>query len=150
MGVRHKFNVLPSLLPGEKVLFFKKWVWGASVKSLPTYRDFFSLPPLWEAGLYVTDRRVLLVAHLVRLLTQEVSQWFEGKQDPEDDETIKEVRVGKGALAGPYLEVVSESEVKRWYRSPRFRLRLFMRNPEFLYRLLSETMMKSGSDAAAS
>ena len=146
MGVRvgtcflFKVNVLPSLLAGEKVLFFKPWVWAASGKSLPTYRVWCSLPPVLEHGLYVTDRRVLHVFHFCRLITQECSQWFEGKQEPGYDESVKDVSVGTGPLLGPYLDVVSESLVKRWYRSRRLRLRLYMRNPESVCRIISEAM----------
>ncbi|UCG47880.1 MAG: hypothetical protein JSU94_20675 [Phycisphaerales bacterium] len=142
MGMRYKFNVLAGLLPGEKVLFFKPWVWAASNKSLPSYRGFFSLPPLWEAGLYVTDRRVLFVAQLFRLVTQELDQWFEGKNRPGDDEVIKQVRVGKSRLFGPYVEIVSDDPVKRWYRSRRARLRFFMKQAESVCSTISEAMAK--------
>jgi len=140
MGIRFKFNLLPSLLPEEKVLFFKKWVWAFSVKSLPTYRLDFSLPPVVDAGLYVTDRRILLVISCFRVFTQELSQWFEGKNTVEDKEFIKEVSVGKSRFCGSYLEVVSEGH-ESWYRGKKFRLRLYMRNPEPIRQIIAEEMM---------
>ena len=140
-GIRTSINLLPSLRAGEKVLFLKRWVPVGSVKSLPTYRWWCSLPPLVEHGLYVTDRRVLHVFHIFRLLTQEFSQWFQAKQEPPDDETAKDVSVGRGRLLGPYLDIVSESGVKRWFRSRDLRLRLFMKDPESVRRIISEAMM---------
>jgi hypothetical protein len=76
-------------------------------------------------------------------MRQELSQWFEGNQEPGDDETAKDVSVGRGRLLGPYLEIVSESGVKRWYRSPKARLRLFMKNPESVRRIIAEEMTRS-------
>ena len=140
MGVRFKFNMLPSLLAGEKVPFFKSRIGILSGKSFPNYRFTFSLPPLLDAGLYVTDRRVLLVFHIFRLLTQKFSQWFEGKEAPGDYELVKTVSVGKGFLLGPYLEVVSENLIGLWYRSRRCRIRLYMREPECVCRIISEAM----------
>ena len=142
MSVAFSFNLLPSLLPGEKVLFFKRWVWGLSAKSPPSYRIFWSAPPLWEAGLYVTDRRLLLVVHLFRLLTQQVSLWL---HEEEGDEYVKDVSVGRSRLFGPYLEVVSENPTKEWFRSPRCRSRFFMRDPESLRGIIAEARSPSAS-----
>jgi hypothetical protein len=142
MGGRFKFNLLPSLLPEEKVLFVNKWVWFSSGSSSPNYRILFSLPPLWEQGVYITDRRVLFIAHLFRLLTQEFYQWFEGKGVPGDNEFIKEVTVGRNWLLGPYLQVVSENPKAR-FRSSRARVRLYMRKPEPACRIITEEMTKS-------
>jgi hypothetical protein len=132
--------MLPSFLPGEKVLFFKSWVWAGSFKSWPSYRWLLSVPLLVEHGLYVTDRRVLHVFHIFRIIKQEERQWFEGKQEPGDNELVKDVSCGKSLLLGPYLDIVSENPVKRWYRSPKIRLRLFMKNPERIRRIIAEAM----------
>jgi len=142
MGLRFKFNLLPSLLPEEKVLFFKQQVWILFVKSLPTYRLNISLPPLVEVGLYITDKRILLVIYSFRIFAQEFSQWFEGRGTSADNEFIKEVKVGKSWLWGPYLEVVSDGS-KAWYRGTQFRMRLFMRNPEPVRQIIAEEMMRN-------
>lgn len=142
-GIRTSINLLPSLRAGEKVLYFKRWVWAASGKSRPSYRVWCSLSPLVEHGLYITDRRVLHVFHLFWLLTQEFSQWFEGKGEPPDDESLKDVSVGRSLLLGPYLEIGSENLVKQWGRSPRLLVHLFMRNPESVRRIISEAMTRS-------
>jgi hypothetical protein len=143
LGSRFKFNLLPSLLAGEKVLFFKRWVLAASALSPPNYRWTFSLPPVCEAALYVTDRRILYIAHFLRLLTVEFDQWFKGKQEPEEPELVKDVSVGRNLLLGPYLEVVSESLVKLRFRSRRCRMRLYMREPEPVCQVISEAMTES-------
>lgn len=141
-GIRTSINLLPSFQAGEKVIFFKKWIWLGSVKSMPTYRWWLSLPPIVEHGLYVTERRVLHVFHIFRLLKQEFSQYFEEKDKAGYDEFIKEVNVGKSWLIGPYLEIVSECSIKPWYRSSKAWLQLFMKNPESVSRIIAEEMTK--------
>ena len=147
MGFRFSFNMLPKLLPGEKVLLFKSCLWFASGKkwlpgkSFPYYyRIFFPIPLLCEAGLYVTDRRVLLVSYLCRLFILENSIWFKGKGELEDNEFIEETSVGENFLLGTYLEIVSETSPRPWYRSHRVRLRLFMRQAEAVHILIAEAM----------
>jgi hypothetical protein len=142
MGQRLKFNLLPSLQPGEKVLFVKKWVGFCTCLSYPNYRWSFSLPPVQDQGLYVTDRRVLHILHTFRLLTVEFHQWFEGKNELSDTELIKEVRTGRNWLCGQYLEIVSENSKKFWYRSRSARIRLYMRNPEFPNKIITAAMTR--------
>jgi hypothetical protein len=141
-------SMLPSFLPGEKVLFFKRWVWAASAKTRPiyyNYRWWFSLPPLLEHGLYVTDRRVLHVYYIFRIIKCEFSQWFEGKQEPPVNELVKDVSCGKSRLLGPYLDIVSENLVKQRFRPPQVqvRIRLYMRDPAFVCQIISEAMGKN-------
>ena len=144
LGIEFKLNPLPSLMTGEKVLFFKGWLWAASAKSLPIYRWAFSLPPLVDIGLYVTDRRVLLAGHLCRLLTHQFCLWFDGSHNIPDTDSITDISLGKSPIIGPYIEIVSQIPAKRWYRSRRLRIRLFMRNPQSVYRILSEAIAPAG------
>ena len=139
-GIRTSFSVLPAFLAGEKVLLGKKWICLGSGLSRPSYRWWFSLPPLLEHSLYVTDRRVLHVFHMVRLLRQEFSQWFEQADAASSDDVITDVTTGKSRLLGPYLDIVSETRVKTWYRSDQARLRLFMRDPDAIGDIVSEAM----------
>jgi hypothetical protein len=139
--------MLPKLLPGEKVLFLKKWVWFASGKKCASgksfpyyYRIFFPIPLLCEAGLYVTDRRVLLVSYLCRLFIMENNLWFKDKGKPEDNEFIEETSVGRNFLLGMYLEIVSETSPRPWCRAHRARLRLYMRQAEAVHILIAEAM----------
>jgi hypothetical protein len=146
-GIPVSFNVLPVFLVEEKVLFFKRWVWTSSGKSQPIYygyRLLFSLPPLLENGLYITDRRVLHVCYLFRIIKCEFSQWFEGKQEPPDNELVRDTSCGKSLLLGPYLDIVSENLVKQWFRPPHVpvRIRLYMREPAFVCQIISEAMRK--------
>jgi hypothetical protein len=140
MGIRFSFNMLPKFLPGEKVLLFKPWLWFGSDKSFLHYRIFLPIPLLCEAGLYVTDRRVLLVFYLCRLFILENSIWLKGKGELEDNEFIEEISVGRNFLLGTYLEIVSETSPRPWYRSHRVRLRLFMRQAEAVHRIVAEAM----------
>jgi hypothetical protein len=126
-------------------LLSKKWIWAGSAKSLPSYRVFFPLPPLCAFGLYVTDRRVLTVAHLFLLFTVEVSQWFEGKADVQGIDIIEEVRIGR-IFGIRFLEIVSHSSKRRWWRSSRLRLRLFMRDAEPVYRLILQAAKTGGQN----
>ena len=143
MSIRFSFNMLPKLLSGEKVLLFKPWLWFVSGKSPPNYRIFFPIPLLCEAGLYITDRRVLLVAYLFRLFIQENSIWLKGKGEPGDNEFIEETSVGENFLLGTYLEIVSETSPRPWYRSHRARLRFFMKDAEFVRRVIAEAMTRT-------
>ena len=148
MGQRFGFNLLPRLLPGEKVLLFKKWIWAASGKCSPSYRLFFGLPPLWELGLYVTHRRLVHVSFLCRLMMQEFSQWFEQEAPPGDQELVREVSVARNPLFGPYLEVISEDPGKHWYRAHRLRVRLFTKDAARLCAAISEAMTMSAERRA--
>ena len=142
MGLGFKLGILPAFQPGETVLHFQKWLWALSCKSPPTYRLFFSLPPLTEAGLYVTDRRIVVVACVLRLLIQEFSLWFAPASLEPSRELFKAVSVGSGRWSGSYLEVISEDPRPHWYRSRELRLRFFMRHPGALERLISEAAGK--------
>ena len=140
-GIRLKFNLLPALHPGEKILFVKKWVGFCTGLSHPSYRCSFSLPPILDQGFYVTDRRVLHVFYIFRILAQEFDEWFEGKEkESKDTEFIKEIKVGRHWLCGSYLEIVSENSTQQWFRSKRLRIRIYMRNPEPVCRTITEAM----------
>ena len=160
MGMRFKLDLLPALLPGEKILFFKRCVWGISGKSWgiswkswsiswksfpSSYRLFFSLPPLWEAGFYVTDRRILIVAYLFRLLVQEISLWIPGAGIPGDD-VVREVSIGESRVWGPYLEINTNSEPSALVglRAPRARARLFTRDARILCDIITKAMGERG------
>ncbi len=138
LGVRCRFDLTPGLLPGERVLVVRRWVWAGSFRSLPSYRVFFSLPPLWEVGLYITDHRLLVVSYLFRLLTTEFSQWYEGKADPGDHDIIQEARVGRSSIGGSFLEIISDNPKRRWWRSSKARIRLFMGDADSTYRVISQ------------
>lgn len=141
MGTRFKFNLLPTLQPDEKVLFVKKWVGFCTCLSSPNYRCSFSLPPLLEQGLFITDKRVLHIAHCLRIFASEFDQWFNGNKELKDTELIKTAKVGRHWLCGPYLEIVSENTKKLWYRSRRARIRLYMRKAESACKIITETMV---------
>jgi len=143
MGERVKFNLLPILQPGEKVLLVKRWVGFCTYLSSPNYRWSFSLPPVQEQGLYVTDQRVLHILHVFRLFTVEFDQWFEKKSNNSDTEFIKEVNTGRNLLCGPYLEIVSENSSKPWYRSRRVRMRLYMKNPKYACQIITEAITEN-------
>jgi hypothetical protein len=81
---------------------------------------------------------VLTVTYLFRLLAAEFSQWFEGKADPEDHDIIQEARVGRNALVGRFLEIVSSNPQKRWWRSTKARMRLFMREAQSAHGLIAQ------------
>jgi hypothetical protein len=119
-------------------LVFENRIRGYSLKSPPSDRLNLSLPPVLEAVVYITDRRILLVVHIFRILSGEHSLWFEGGGKPGAKEFIKEVNIGKRQRLGPYLEIISESSAKRWYRSPEAQLRLFMSNPESIRKIIAE------------
>jgi len=136
-------SLLPTFLPGERVLSFKPRLWFASGKSPPTYRLWFSLPPLWEAGFYVTERRILIVFHLFRLVRLEYSLWLGKNAQQEGYDSVKEVSVGQSRLFGNYLQLVSENRTEHWYRSRDARLRLFLRRPDPVARLITGLMRQN-------
>lgn len=142
MSYRLGINMLPQFEPGEEVVYFKPWVWGASAKSLPTYRLYWSLPPLWEMGVYVTDRRVLVVTHLLRLLRSDYSIWFGEDAAFMGREVVRDVSVQSVPILGRCVEVVSEDRAWHWYRSHRLRLRLFTRDPEPIYATIAQRIRR--------
>jgi len=140
MGDRITFRVHPCFQPGEQVLVSKPWLWFSSAKSLPAYRVLVSLPPLWEAGMYVTDRRILLVAHVLRLVALESSTGLVDGGDPIENERVREVRTARHWLWGPYLEIISENGRKHWYRSRLLRLRVYSKDSESLAKTILGAM----------
>jgi hypothetical protein len=143
MGLRFKANLLPTFMPGETAVFFKKWIWFCSAKSFLNYRIFFSLPSLWDGAVYITNRRILFIGYLFRLINQEFDQWFETKEKLSDTEITKEVKVGQNRLLGSYLEIISENPVKHWYRSPQVCVRLYMKNAESLHKIIANRCLNS-------
>ena len=135
-------NLPPRLLAGEKVLHLKPMVWAASGKSVPSYRVSLSLPLIQEMGLYVTDRRVLLPCWLLRLVRLEWSAWFTGEDKTADQDHLETVAVGRSAFLGPYLELITCNPVAHWWRSRKARIRLFMKSPEPVCRLIFEDIRK--------
>lgn len=127
-----QFELLPNLLSGERVLHFQKRVGPALWRSLPTCRFNVSWPPLSEMGLYVTDRRVIVITYVLRLVAHEFSMWFPATAPGTSSELLKRVSTGRSRWFGSYLELISEHPEKRWYRSRELRLLLCLRRPEWL------------------
>jgi cytidylate kinase len=96
-----------------------------------------------DQGFYVTDRRVLLVGYMFRVLKFEYSLWFEEAGVPDNNDIVKEVNVRKSRIAGPYLEIVAESPVKQWLRSRQATIHIFMRNPEPVRKIIAEAMTRN-------
>ena len=138
-------SLIPRLLPVEKVLYVRKWIWAASGKSQPSYRLFFSLPPVQEAGLYLTDKRMLVVYYFLRILAIETSIWFPRHAESKTEEVIQTATVGKMPIFGRYIEIISKDPIRHWYRSPQSRLRIFLRDPKPLYDLISKVMSEDES-----
>jgi hypothetical protein len=126
-----KLSPFPKLLPGERVVDFRGCIWRLSGKSIPSYRLFFSLPPLWRAALYVTDRRLIVVVNAFWLINQEFSVWLREGAQTRDCEVLKGVSAGKNSF-GSYVEVISEAKSKRWYRSIEARARIYTQDSELL------------------
>jgi hypothetical protein len=139
-SLRVSISLMPRLLPGERVLSTRQWIWAASGKSLPSYRLFFLLPPIQEAGIYVSDRRILLVTYLFRIFAFEASLWFPRCAASEVDEVVQSVTAGKMPIAGRYIEIISKDPVRHWYRSPQSRIRLFVRDPQSLHDVIAQAM----------
>jgi hypothetical protein len=136
MALGFRLNMLPEFMPGERIHHFHKWLWAVSSKSPPTFRVSSSLPLIQEIGFYVTDRRITLVGNAFRLLFQQFDIWFPGKVLGRDPEIFKAVSTGRNSLFGDYLEILSEDPKPHWYRSRELRLRLFLRDPGRLERLI--------------
>jgi serine/threonine protein kinase len=133
---RYQFGLLASLEAGERVLHFQKRVGATLWKSLPTYRLNVSWPPLSEMELYVTDQRVIVVSHVLRLVTNEFSIWFPSAAPGAPRERFRRVTVGQSRWFGCYLDLISEHPEKTWYRSRELRSRLYLGQPELLERLI--------------
>ncbi len=136
MGMRFCFGYRSPLLPGETVLATVPWMPAVRFLSPPTFRYVVPVPPLWFARFFVTDRRALLATTMLWLLRQDFSQWFAGRADPADDEIITDVRIGRGRTAGSYLQITLLAPASQRLRSRELQLRVYMRDPELLSRLI--------------
>ena len=96
--------------------------------------------------MFITDQRVLHIAHIFRLITIEFDQWVEGNEGRKGTELIKTARANRHWLCGPYLEIVSENTKSLWFRSRQARMRLYMRNAESVFRIINETMVLNTED----
>ena len=112
------------LVAGETVLLPRRAVRVGSAWALPTCRVFFSLPPLLEVGLLVTDHRIIVDGLCLRLVAQVQSLWFLGEESAR--EQLESVSFGRAPVLGDYLELRSIESTRHWYRSQRMRLRLFV------------------------
>lgn len=142
MGLRFMFNLLPDLHSGEKIEATKKWVGFCSGLSFPNYRWSFSLPPLIEQGLFITDRRIVHISYVFRIFSQQFDQWFDSDESVQDTELIQEVTSGRHWLLGAYLEIISESTKKLWYRSRRARIRIYTKDAEEFSTKINSLMTK--------
>lgn len=150
MSLGFTLRVSPKMQAGERPLYFEKLVWALSGKSLPSYREFFSLPPLLYARLCVTDRRILLVAYIFRICAQQFSLWYPGQQPSHDCDLVRDVSVGRARFLGPYLQIISENPFRHWYRSHELRVRLFMKESESVRGIVSEAMSGERADSRQS
>lgn len=121
------------------MLLFLPWVWGMSSRSRPSYRVFASVPPLFEAGMYITDRRILIVVSLVRLIAQEVSLWFDGYAGRGDD-VIRSSSLGEGNVLGQYLDVVTTCDESHYLRDRELRIRLYTRHAHQAHAIINQLL----------
>jgi hypothetical protein len=124
----------------ETVLHTVHPVWWMTSKALPSYRAFFSLPPLMSASLVVTTLRIVVVASLFGLRIQEFYCWHRGQALPDDPEIIQSVGTGRSRFLGECLEVVTHHPARLKYLNflcaPRCELRFYTRKA----RILAETI----------
>src|SRR5688572_10577728 len=92
------------LVAGETVVCPRRAVCAGLASSWPAYRLFFSLPPLLEVRLLVTDQRVILHGLCLRLVGQVHSLWFAADAD---SSCSGPVSVGSTAILGNVLELHS-------------------------------------------
>lgn len=148
MGTEFRWEWTSILLPGEMVR--AKWprVWYMLGKSMPSYRAFFPLPPLWDASCVVTNHRIIVSARLFIVFAQYFSIWFPGKAPQGESELFTSASICEPppgaawwkfmeAPNSPYLEIFSEQPNKHWYRSRILRLWLVTRNRTLLRQFLS-------------
>lgn len=151
-------GMVPRFRSGETVLA-QSGCRVVSGKSLPSYRVTFIMPPLVDMSLIVTDRRVLLVAYVARLLRQEFSVWYAEPSTAGEAETIRRenkatallyegfaplreadvlraVSVGSSRW-GTFLELNSETAKKQPLRGVALRLRCYTRNAPKLAEIIA-------------
>lgn len=140
-----RFSLLPEFESGERILSSLPWAWMATGKSLPTYRVFAAIPIIAELGLYVTDRRLVFVASLFRILGIHSSIWF---LDDQSRERLDHVTTGRSSIFGPYVEIVSEDPHGHWWRSRVARIRIYTRNADELQNTIH--LQATGNDSQPS
>jgi len=91
-------------------------------------------------GLYITDRRILLPVWVLRIFRVEWMAWYAGRDETLDADYLESVAVGRNAFFGTYLELITWNPVEHWWCSRKARIRLFMRNPEPVCRVITEAL----------
>ncbi len=148
MGTTMRWYSCPAFLAGENVRETWPRVWYVIGKSLPSYRHSMSMPLFCDISLVVTDHRVILSARLFCFWAQDFSIWFAGKSPDPDAEIFKQAHLGEPCKQGPYwkfreapalpyIEILSETRQKHWYRKPEMSVRLFTRDRVLLERIAS-------------
>ena len=146
MGLKFRFSLLPDLHPDEKIEAAKKWVGFCTGLSFPNYRWSFSLPPLIEQGVLITDKRILHVFYICRIFSQQFDQWFDSNNPAQDAELIQEVTSGRHWLLGSFLEIISENQEKPWYRSRKARIRIYTKDADQFCKIITESMIDRSAE----
>ena len=94
--------------------------------------------------MYITDRRIMLVSHLLGVFGQEFSIWFSRNVQAGQRELFQKVSTGKSFLLGDCLDIRSEAPDSHWYRGQGLLLRIYTHQPE----LLREKIVAAKSSAA--
>lgn len=138
----------------EEILYEKKQVLFSSIKSSPTYRLSFTIPPLLGQSLIVTNKRVIHVFHLALSAKTEFSQWFVIEPlletSPDGMDRIEAVNINKSILGFSCIECISRNLVKRWYRSERMRIRLYLKSPDALLNIIAAARARAIAKDAGS
>ncbi|MEO0529100.1 MAG: hypothetical protein AAF266_00850 [Planctomycetota bacterium] len=127
----------PTLMPGERVRHVKRWLGLVVFHSLPSHRWLFTLPPLCDAVLRVTDRRLILSDHVMLAITQHASFWRPGTPTLADD-VIDQITVDRSRVLGPYVQIISEAPNTSWWRSRTAWVRIYSAESARLLRKITD------------
>jgi hypothetical protein len=89
--------------------------------------------------LTASERRILILVSLFRLVTQEVSLWLGDFARPDEDE-IHGSSVGKGSVLGSYLDVMTTNDGTHWLRSTDLRVRMYTRHAHQAHAIISQLL----------
>lgn len=143
MTVRASCSTLAMMAPGEKVLFSKPRLWFWHYRGPWSYRFNLSCPVVAETGLYITDKRLLLIFGMMRLIFLEHSIAIAGADVDSHTGRVTGARVARSRLLGRYVEILFATGKCNCHVPKQGLLRFYMKAADALSQIINDAVANS-------